>query len=294
VLFRSVVRIQKYLVPDVVAEFAPERPLFGVCARAGGDRVAAAASSARYGAPGNVFAAERPVFFATGDEPGAWVEAAFCNRQIYLSGIVIKSSPFEKDDVHPRAFKIEGTGNRGDTVVVAQVDECHELNAPSAVLFLKVEQQTPFHTIRISQTGPNWKGTHELAICSVDFYGRLEEMATWAAREQKREEVANQQKIKALEEELAWETQTAKLRREASIRRISERHTRRSKMRAKCSRFRELLFFEFCQCFELPLRETLPGLCETDVEWTLFTMFENLPGWMTPAADRPPPEPTLV
>jgi hypothetical protein len=176
-------------------------------------------------------------------------------------------------------------------VVVADVEECHELNAPSAVLVLKVEHPAPFTAIRVSQTGPNWKGTHELAICSIELFGRLEDLSTWAMREQKRAEAANQEAIKALEEELARETEAAKLRREASIGRISERRIRRYKMRAKRSRFTELLFFEFCQCFEPPLRESLPALSETDVEWTLFTMFENLPGWMAPAADRRPPEP---
>jgi predicted nuclease with TOPRIM domain len=99
----------------------------------------------------------------------------------------------------------------------------------------------------------------------------------------KKEEAANLQRIKALEAELAQEQAAVKRHREESFRKISERRRRQVKLAKRRSRFKELLFFQFKDCFELPLRQAAPRLCETDIEWTLYTMFENMPDWMAPS-----------
>jgi hypothetical protein len=62
----------------------------------------------------------------------------------------------------------------------------------------------------------------------------------------------------------------------------ASRAEERRRMSAQRGRFEELLYFQFCECFELSLRTAAPKMSETDVEWTLHTMFAHMPDWMKP------------
>jgi hypothetical protein len=166
------------------------------------------------------------------------------------------------------------------------VDNCWELNEPNGVYRVITESAVPFEIIRVRQSERNWKGTHALLLFSIELYGRLEDLGTWAVRERKKEEEANLQRIKKLEDDLAKEAVLAKRHKEAAVRRVSERWHLRKKMAAQRSRGEDQLFFQFCEQVERPFREANPKLSETDLEWRLYTMFKNTPEWSSPGRVR--------
>jgi hypothetical protein len=127
---KATLKIPHYFPPDIIAEFSLERPLFGICARCESNLFTVSSSSVKYGRPENVFLSEKPLFFSTKDVSDSWIEICFETRHLYLTGIVLKSCPFEKDECHPRGFKIEGSSDGQNYFVLGEVEDCVELNLP--------------------------------------------------------------------------------------------------------------------------------------------------------------------
>jgi hypothetical protein len=255
----------------------------GICARLDRSDFRVTASSVKLGRPENVFNSRKPLFFSTQPDEGAWVAVRFLNSHAYLSGVVVRSAPLRQGRPHLRAFVVEGSADGANFFVLADITDAVELDRPGGVLVCDfgVEAQ-PFEIVRIRQTAANWGGTNELCVCSIDFLGRLEAFATFVRRQQEQDIVAAKTRVRQLEDRLAGEEQRQKQKEMRRIKLAASRAEKRRRMSAQRGRFDELLYFQFCECFELSLRTAAPKMSETDVEWTLHTMFADMPDWMKP------------
>jgi hypothetical protein len=196
---KSPQKLRPFFADDVVGDRDS-----GICSKLEKSDFRATASSVKLGKPENVFNTRKPFFFSTQEDDGAWVAVHFLNSHAYLNGIVIKSTPLQNDGPHLRAFVLEGSADGVNFFVLAEVVSAVELNCPGGILVCDfgVESQ-PFEILRVRQTAPNWGGTNELCVCSVDFVGRLEAFATFVRRQQEQDIMAAKNRVIVLEERLA-------------------------------------------------------------------------------------------
>lgn len=210
-----------------------------------------------------------------GDDNGVCeIEIDFGGYYVRLSHIMLRSGP----SAHMRDFEFAGVMDR-DLVCLARVTDCVELNGMFKQVTYKLETRG-LKKLVIRQT-KNWSGTHEMCLSCVNLFGTLLTSSCQLRKEKAERDELIDKRLSILQEKLA--------KKEASDKILEEEKQRaRSAIRLKKKDpLMYILYEQFCDCFELPLRQALPGMSEEDIEYTLDVMFARLPDRLQPRLRAP-------
>ena len=201
------------------------------------------------------------------------VEIDFCGYYVDMDGITLQSGPFDVNGIHMRDFVIEGKFE-DEFRAIAEVKDCERLNGPCRLAAYNLESKY-FKALRIRQTR-NWSGTCELCLSTVEIFGTLMSSEWMEPLRTARDRTQNNAEIRALHDILYAERY-----KEMLLKQEKQRARAAIPMKKK-NQLMQVLYRQFCDCFELPLRKALPDMSEDDIEYTLNVMFARLPERLQP------------
>ena len=201
------------------------------------------------------------------------IDIDFCGYYVDIDGITFQSGPFDVNGMHMRDFVIEG--KFGDEFrVLAEVKDCECLNGPCRLAPYNLQAKY-FQALRIRQTR-NWSGTCELCLSTLEIFGTLVSHEWVTPLREAREQAQKKAEINALQDILYAE------RYKEMLLKLEKKRARAAIPMKKKTQLMQILYSQFCDCFELPLRKALPDMSEDDIEYTLDVMFARLPERLQP------------
>lgn len=240
-------------------------------------------SSQRIHVTENITKLDKRSMFVSQDEPGQWIKIKLLRYVMSPTHMAIRTIPTVVEGPHLRSFAIEAlVDGKTEFIRIAEVTEAVTLKRVDFTQVYELEYKN-IREIRLVQTGVNWIGTNELSLAGIEFFGSISTPEGLAEAARRNAEARDKKRLANLKCKLEYKNEML-LRQEGERMVIEkEKRERQNKMRRrKMDRLMEMLYLQFCDCFELPLRKALPDMSERDIEATLEFMFRNLPEDMQP------------
>lgn len=108
-----------------------------------------------------------------------WLKIDFLDRKVHPTYYSIQTVGNKKDECHLKSWVLECSNTDKDDdwkVLDTRNNDC-SLNNSGAVKTFQIQtnlnDNESFRFLRLRQTGLNWKGTNQLAICYIEFFGTI-------------------------------------------------------------------------------------------------------------------------
>lgn len=113
--------------------------------------------------------------FYTQDKPNSWICFEFKKHKIIPSNYTIKSHNCSPNCCQPKSWRIDGSNDNNEWIQLDKQENCTYLNGANLIHTFDINnnEEQEFKYIRMYQTGPNCQNSNQLALCSIEFYGRL-------------------------------------------------------------------------------------------------------------------------
>ena len=107
------------------------------------------------------------------NQADSYFQVHLLTKKADIHAYTIKTYNSEKGTTHLKSWKIEVSENGYDWRVLDQVQNCEELNAPSAIFSKNVSPLGAHSYIRITMTDKNWFGTNCMCLENFEIFGNL-------------------------------------------------------------------------------------------------------------------------
>lgn len=112
-------------------------------------------------------------FIQTGSKDNHYILFDFKDRKIDLSRYSLRTGPRPKGIDHLKSWKLEGSNDKENFVLLDQRKNSQELNGSQNVyLSDPIKCQEPYKYLRLTMLDKNWSGKRKLLLQSVEFFGK--------------------------------------------------------------------------------------------------------------------------
>jgi hypothetical protein len=109
-------------------------------------------------------------YWVSNNTANQWIRFDFRGSGVALSGYTLKSGTGSQ---HLVKWVVEGSNN-GESWTKIDHQETQDLNGENVIKRFKCQSAQFFRFIQVRQTGLNSKGTHAMALCNIEFFGKLQ------------------------------------------------------------------------------------------------------------------------
>jgi hypothetical protein len=112
-------------------------------------------------------------YWSTKDAPGQWIMFRFPKYMVYLTDYTLKS-PYSKSGWnHLKSWIVEGSNDGENWSEIDRHEENNDLNGKGKVMTWRVQNPMRARMIRLRQIGKNHKGTDDIQLAGIEFFGQL-------------------------------------------------------------------------------------------------------------------------
>jgi hypothetical protein len=125
--------------------------------------------------PEKLFDPNWKCYWSTKDAPGQWIAFKFPKHLVHLTEYTLKSANSKKGWNHLKSWVIEGSNDGENWTEIDRREDNNDLNGKGNVMTWRCENPMRARIIRLRQIGKNHRGTDDLQLNAIEFFGQLTE-----------------------------------------------------------------------------------------------------------------------